>query len=84
MTVVVETMSAAQFRAYRRAHSLQFDRERGLAWFASGDGKLCCTDRVSLWNNTAGGPDDVVLVVADDETEAVRALERVRPGAIAR
>lgn len=79
MSVSIETLSAEQFRAYRRTHQIDFDRERGVAWLPCEGGKLCCIDRVSLWNHSAGGPDDVRVVVADSEAEAVRELERIRP-----
>lgn len=79
VAATIEKQSAEGFRAYRRELQIRFDPVRRIAWLPRRDGKACCTDHVSLWNNSAGGADDVFVVVADTESEAVTALEEVRP-----
>ena len=80
MAAIVERMNAESFREFRRAHPInKFDSERGIAWLPHPEGKACCVDCVSLWNNSAGGADEVLVVVGDSEPEAERELERVRP-----
>jgi hypothetical protein len=80
MTAEVMRMRASEFRDFRQENAVvRYDGLRGVAWFAPEGRRMRCVDRVSLWNAGAGGVDDVLMVSADTEADAVLELERVRP-----
>lgn len=78
--VETNTYSPDEFTAFLEENPIQmYDRSTGICWFDEKEGRSRCTDRVSMHNHEVGGPDAVVVVVADSPAEAVRALGSVRP-----
>lgn len=83
MSVRVVRMSAKAFRTFREQNCVdRCDEAQKVAWLANVGGKVRCLDAASLWNAGAGGVDDVVMVIADSEEEALAELARHRRTAL--